>query len=28
MLKAMRDGDTLYIKPIDHLGRNKREQPF
>jgi len=23
MLKAMRDGDTLYIKSIDRLGRNK-----
>lgn len=23
MLKAMRKGDTLYIKSIDRLGRNK-----
>jgi DNA invertase Pin-like site-specific DNA recombinase len=25
MLKAMRDGDTLYIKSIDRLGRNKAQ---
>lgn len=25
MLKAMREGDTLYIKSIDRLGRNKQQ---
>jgi DNA invertase Pin-like site-specific DNA recombinase len=25
MLKAMRKGDTLYIKSIDRLGRNKQQ---
>src|SRR6478735_12492376 len=25
MLKAMRDGDTLYVKSIDRLGRNKAQ---
>jgi len=25
MLKAMREGDTLYIKSIDRLGRNKAQ---
>src|SRR6478735_12234273 len=25
MLKAMRDGDTLYIKSVDRLGRNKAQ---
>nr|WP_231690014.1 recombinase family protein [Cytobacillus solani] len=25
MLKAIREGDTLYIKSIDRLGRNKAQ---